>query len=123
MDFSCSKQIEIRSMTDNWGPYSFSMAGMIPATKTIDSVIVYAYMGKLMPESATMVNGVLTLVGETTVPIIDTDFAPVCTASAVAVKFKYPGDAYKGPATLIFLITLSGNDGVYPFFFDGIVVQ
>ena len=122
MDFRHKKNIEIRALTDNWGPFPFDFSDAIPEGDTISSVTVTGYAGKVMPDDATIVAAAMAFVGVTEIPLIDTDYTPVISGAEVSIKLCYPGDAYKGQATIVFLVELTGT-GVYPFFYHGVRVK
>lgn len=122
MDFKYKQDIEIRASTDNWGPLPFGFADAIPAGETITACTVSGYAGALTPADATIVNDVVTFAGKTAIPLVDTDTPPACSGTDVSVRLKYPGDDYKGAATLIFVITLAGG-GIHSFFFNGVVIK
>jgi len=122
MDFIHTKNIEIRAGTDNWGPFPFDFSDALPEGDTISAVTVTGYAGKLLPSDATIVDGAITFAGETEIPLIDTDYTPVISGAEVSIKLCYPGDDYKGSATIVFLVELAGT-GEHPFFYHGVRVK
>jgi len=113
--------------SDNWGPHLWGFPacssatandGVIPFGTTINAVSVYAYIGNVKPKSDH------SLFTEITADLIDPDYVPsVVDGLNISVRFKWPGDTYKGEkATLIFYLELS-NLAEHPFYWQYVYIE
>jgi len=119
MDF-LGASIELRAGMDNWGPYKFLFPqatsagndGTLPQGDNIQSAVVKAYVGEIIPTSD------LTAVVDISSYVVDEDYTIQTSTDYVLCKFKYPGIGYKGASmTLAFELTLaSGAKNTYYFF-------
>lgn len=113
MDFKKTKDIEIRSTSDEWGPFTFDFTGAIPAGETISSVVVKGYEGIIRPQ-------------DTETPTEITSFvesSPAVVSPYVSVRLQYPGSDYKNTkATLVLTLTMSGG-GIHPFYFHHVNIR
>lgn len=122
-DFRNYSIIELRAGTDNWGLFTFDFTDSIPSDSTVTNVTISAYAGRISPRDAELSDlGVFEFPGQTAVTIVDSDYVPTITDNVVSVKLIYPGDAYKGRATLVFLIEIDGG-GLFPFFFSRVIIK
>lgn len=126
MDFIAGHvDIEIRYNSDDWGPYLFDFEDFLPSGHTLASAWVRAFQGKKKPTdtyaSPTGASGLFTDVSSL---LIDPDYSPSVIGNyEVAVKFKFPGDSYKGEKfTLVFSITTDGGAD-HPFYFHSVKVM
>jgi len=124
MDFAAGHPtIEIRWDSNDWGPYTFDFEDSIPTGHTIATATVRAFQGKKKPLDtfASPTGGGLT---DVTALLIDPDYTPAIIGNyQVAVKFKYPGDDYKGERmTLIFEITTDGA-AKHPFYYHTVNIK
>jgi hypothetical protein len=114
MDFQDYDPIEIREGADLWGPFSFDLSGSLPTDDAIATVTVKAYAGKYKPSQA--------VEDQTEITLVDPAFAVDYDAASISIKLQYPGDDYKGKATIVFDVTLASG-ARYPFFFHGVKIK
>ncbi len=115
-------EINIRYLSDNWGPYAFDFSDVVPTGDTIQSVAVDAYIGNVKSKS--------TLTDFTEIPYgtlvengTEVAAAPAISTNTVTIYFRYPGDTYKGDkVTLIFELTMNSG-ATHPFYFQYVKIR
>lgn len=109
--------IEIRSSTDNWGPFNFDISNRIPSGDSIKSFSVKAYLGHVLPT-----HNLASFTEVTT--LIDTDPVQTFTNTVMSIYLIWPGDTYKGQMiTLVFTVVFNSKTGQHPFYFYGVSIQ
>lgn len=110
--------IEIRSTSNNWGPFNFDLTNRIPSGDSVTSFTVAAYVGTVEPTDT------LTSFTEMSANLIETNPAKSNSATTLQIYMKYPGVAYKGEnITLVFNVTFTNQGGVHPFYFHHVKIQ
>jgi len=109
-------KITIQATADAWGPFTFNFAGGLPTGRTIASVVVASYLGKVVPDDS----DVLTDETETTSELIDSS-AMDATGLIAAVYFNRPTTAayINAKHSLVFTFTMdaAGGGGTHTAFF------
>jgi hypothetical protein len=110
VDFNSHEDIEIRYCTDGWGPFLFNFSGALPSSSVINSVVVKAYLDRVVPGDSLLEEI------DITSDVIDSDYIPqISDNTKVSVKFEI-GTRINIRATLIFeIVTASGAK--HPFYF------
>lgn len=110
--------IEVRSTTDNWGPFNFDMTNRIPSGDAIASFTVDAYVGTVQPTDT------LSDFTEMGASLIETSPAKSNNDTTLSIYLKYPSDTYKGEnITLVFNVTFTLQTGIHPFYFHHVKIQ
>ena len=114
MDFEGSDNIIIRENSNLWGPFEFDFSNALPSGHVISAVTVKSYSRTYKPQDSAE--------DFTEIDLIDPEYTPEATDDTeVTVKLQYPGDDYKGKATLVFNVTLVSG-GTHEFFFHRVKV-
>jgi hypothetical protein len=123
MDFSNNEIIEIRASADNWGLFSFDFTSLIPTGSAVTDVTVLSYSGKLTPGDAEETDlGALDFPDKTAITLFDSDYVPTIVDNVVSIKLKYPGNIYKGRASLVFQVEID-SEGIFPFIFNRVIIK
>jgi len=110
--------IEIRSYSDNWGPFVFDMTDAIPSGDTIASFTPKAYAGEVLS------TGTLSNYTEITSALIETDPAHSVSGDDLKVYLKWPGTSYiNTTATLVFEVTYTLQTGKQRYYFYKVDIQ
>jgi hypothetical protein len=114
MDFSTldgeSAFIEIRTGTDNWGPFSVDFTDALPVGVAVEQVTIAAYSGNV--DASTDLAGATDITSLT----VETTYSPLVD-NVYGFKLQHPGSSYRGTTgTLVFTVK-TDYDGTYPFFF------
>ena len=113
MDFDA--KIELRQLTDDWGPYSVSLENedgdsALPGSQIVDSVTIKAYLGKVKPGE--LLDGKTDYASE----IIESGTIS-SVLNNIYWNFQYPSSTSLNgqKMTLVFIVT-TDTGGIYPFY-------
>jgi hypothetical protein len=113
-EFEAGK-ITIQLEADRWGPYTFDFEEGLPAGRTLSSVSVKSYLGRVKPKDS----DVLSNFTETTSELIDE--AVLLSDYVVSVYFDRPSSAdyINQKHSLVFEVTMdaSGGGGTHTAFY------
>ena len=110
--------VTIQATADAWGPFSFNFAGGLPSGRTIASVVVSSYLGKVNPDDSDVLDDET----DTTAELIDTATTTVdATGLIVSVYFNRPTtSAYINVShslVFTFVMDAAGGGGTHTAFF------
>lgn len=122
LKFSNGK-ITIQATADAWGPFNFNFADGMPPGRTIASVVVTSYLGKIVPDDS----DVLAAETLTTDELIDTASTAIdATGLIVSVYFNRPTTAayinVKHSLLFTFTMDAAGGGGTHTAFFYAVEV-
>jgi len=116
-------KITIQSGADAWGPFNFNFAGGLPSGRTIASIVVSSYLGKVVPDDSDTLDEET----DTTAELIDTASTTVdSTGLITSVYFNRPTtEAYinqKHSLYFVFTMDAAGGGGTHSAFFYAVEV-
>ena len=111
-------RITIQATADAWGPFNFNFEDGMPPGRTIASVVVTSYLGKVIPDDSDVLDDETS----TTAELIDTATTTVdATGLIVSVYFNRPTTtAYINVShSLLFTFTMdaAGGGGTHTAFY------
>ena len=106
-------RICIQSNASEWGPFTFNFADGLPTGKTLSSVTVKSYLGRVKPDNSDTLSSFI----ETTSELIGT--TAVVSDTQATVQFNRPTTStyINANHTLVFTVTLSGGGGTHDAFY------
>ena len=114
LEFAAGK-VSIQLDADRWGPYTYDFETGIPAGRTLASVTVKSYLGRVKPKDSDIID----TFEETTSELIDT--LSLTSDYVASVYFDRPTtESYiNAKHSLVFTITLdaAGGGGVHTAFY------